>query len=336
MAPTLTPVSSPLDVPWPILNGLHPKGQRNFTASPELETILTAVDDVAQADDVWQLTRRAVEVCREVFYLDRVAIFLFTDERMKLQGTWGTTLQGNTVDERFILFPAGFHHRKASNQALAGVSRWMVFWDAPLFEHRARDPFVCGRGWNVLTPILGHRNLAGLIVNDSARYGATLDPVRQAQLAIFARLLGGLIEAHDRRSNHPSALARGIPTLGNVDHRSLVVSSVRALDEDPTLSGKDLGRLFAISPTVLATAFHREMGLSLVEYRNRIRLERFIDLLPNDNGKYLVTALDAGFGSYAQFHRVFTQTFGVSPQRYFMKNPSLRNDDHSCSPAPAG
>jgi hypothetical protein len=138
MPPTLTPVSSPLDVPWPILNGLHPKCQKDSTAHLEFDAILTAVDYVTQADDVWQLTRRAVEVCREVFSLDRVAIFLFTEDRRKLQGSWGTTLQGNTADERFILFPAGFHHRKAAHQALAGVSRWMVFWDAPLFEHQSR------------------------------------------------------------------------------------------------------------------------------------------------------------------------------------------------------
>ena len=317
MRSTLTPVSSPLDVPWPILNGLHPRRQRIETPNSELERILSAVDALVHKRDIWQLTRSAVDVCRDVLKLDRVAIFLHSERPSHLQGTWGTNLEGETVDERFIHFPAGFHHKKATTQALAGVSRWMVFWDAPLFEHRKRDPFMCGHGWNVLTPILGYRSPLGFIVNDSARFGAVLDPSRQVQLAIFARLLGGLIEGYDARTEHAHAMIRSLPTIGNADRASLVVSSVRALDSDPTLSVKNLGKLFAISPSVLAGAFQAEMGLSLVEYRNRLRLERFLASVPEDGSKFMAAALDAGFGSYAQFHRVFSSTLGAAPRKYF-------------------
>jgi AraC-like DNA-binding protein len=31
-------------------------------------------------------------------------------------------------------------------------------------------------------------------------------------------------------------------------------------------------------------------------------------------------ALEAGFGSYPQFHRVFRQTHGVGPQAFFPKS----------------
>jgi AraC-like DNA-binding protein len=63
----------------------------------------------------------------------------------------------------------------------------------------------------------------------------------------------------------------------------------------------------------LAKHFRREVGVSLLDYRNRLRIERFLELA-RESGNLLQAALDAGFGSYAQFHRVFRQQIGVTPK----------------------
>lgn len=53
-------------------------------------------------------------------------------------------------------------------------------------------------------------------------------------------------------------------------------------------------------------------GRGFVEWRNLTRLERFHILYP-ESGDLLTAALEAGFGSYSQFHRVFSEVVGATP-----------------------
>jgi AraC-like DNA-binding protein len=71
-----------------------------------------------------------------------------------------------------------------------------------------------------------------------------------------------------------------------------------------------------VTPRVLAKHFRDQVGVPLVDYRNRVRVERFLGFVERGGGNLLRAALDAGFGSYAQFHRVFRRTLGVTPREY--------------------
>jgi len=55
--------------------------------------------------------------------------------------------------------------------------------------------------------------------------------------------------------------------------------------------------------------------MSMTEFRNRCRLRRFFALYEPE-ASLMTTALDAGFGSYPQFHRVFTALVGRSPAAF--------------------
>jgi transcriptional regulator GlxA family with amidase domain len=59
--------------------------------------------------------------------------------------------------------------------------------------------------------------------------------------------------------------------------------------------------------------------VSLPTYRNWLRIEQVQKLL--DQGKYNLSevARSAGFGSYAQFHRVFHAAYGVAPRDYKLR-----------------
>jgi AraC-like DNA-binding protein len=61
------------------------------------------------------------------------------------------------------------------------------------------------------------------------------------------------------------------------------------------------------------------MGVSLVDYRNRLRIDRFFECIQRTggNGNLLDAALEAGFGSYAQFHRVYRKFLGTTPRDIF-------------------
>jgi AraC-like DNA-binding protein len=71
-----------------------------------------------------------------------------------------------------------------------------------------------------------------------------------------------------------------------------------------------------ISEAHLSKLFSAQVGVSVTEFRNRIRLQRFFDLYGDGQARTLLAcALDAGFGSYPQFHRVFKQHMGHAPGR---------------------
>jgi AraC-like DNA-binding protein len=97
------------------------------------------------------------------------------------------------------------------------------------------------------------------------------------------------------------------------------VVSRRAIElahDDPTLSGAAVARRLGTASSQVSRRVHAELGVPLVEYRARVKLMRFVELV--DSGRPLTgAALDAGFGSYAQCHRVFRRALGCSPQQYF-------------------
>jgi AraC-like DNA-binding protein len=72
-----------------------------------------------------------------------------------------------------------------------------------------------------------------------------------------------------------------------------------------------------LSRAHLSRLFHTQMGVSLGSFRQDQRMNRFLRLF-GTSGRWnvLETALQAGFGSYPQFYKVFRASFGVSPGQY--------------------
>jgi AraC-like DNA-binding protein len=61
--------------------------------------------------------------------------------------------------------------------------------------------------------------------------------------------------------------------------------------------------------------FTRQIGVPLSRYRNSVRLAKFMGLIREPEKRTITEAVyAAGFGSYAQFHRVFTQAYGSGPR----------------------
>jgi AraC-like DNA-binding protein len=78
-----------------------------------------------------------------------------------------------------------------------------------------------------------------------------------------------------------------------------------------------------LSYSQLSRLFHRQVGRTLVSYRARACLQRFLGLHRNGREHSLLSlALAAGFGSYAQFHRVFRREMGLTPQAWVASDPS--------------
>ncbi|HEX2732548.1 MAG TPA: AraC family transcriptional regulator [Polyangiaceae bacterium] len=81
-----------------------------------------------------------------------------------------------------------------------------------------------------------------------------------------------------------------------------------------TNSMQELAQVCGASASWLSRLFRQQVGISLVGYRNQSRIERFFELYGQGQRRNLTQAAhEAGFGSYAQFHRVFKEALGYSP-----------------------
>ena len=97
-----------------------------------------------------------------------------------------------------------------------------------------------------------------------------------------------------------------------------MTTAAAMLADDPTLAAQAIARRFEVTFAWFVRVFKAEMGMSLVEYRNRLRLDR-VDALLREAPCRSEAALAAGFGSYAQFHRVFRKLRDAAPRDYLRR-----------------
>jgi len=92
--------------------------------------------------------------------------------------------------------------------------------------------------------------------------------------------------------------------------------ALQQVEDDPGTSGAVLAQRLGVDHGALSRQFHKDLAVPFVSFRARHRAMAFVRHV--DSGLSLSrAAMAAGFGSYAQCHRVTTQVLGCSPQRYF-------------------
>ena len=115
-----------------------------------------------------------------------------------------------------------------------------------------------------------------------------------------------------------SALALRV-TLASVDQRralSLAELASCLLLSSPATDRRAAAAELGVSEGFLSRTVHRDLGVTFVEQRARTRVAHFLALARQGHLNLLGAALDAGFGSYSQFHRIFTRVSGSRPRDY--------------------
>jgi AraC-like DNA-binding protein len=104
--------------------------------------------------------------------------------------------------------------------------------------------------------------------------------------------------------------------VDSVDVHPAVRAAARLLQAEPNSAGDlpSLAQRVGLSPTHLSRLFAAQIGVSLTRYRNQQRLHRFLSAYGDGTRTTaLAAAVAAGFGSYAQFYRVFRQETARTP-----------------------
>jgi AraC-like DNA-binding protein len=93
-------------------------------------------------------------------------------------------------------------------------------------------------------------------------------------------------------------------------------------DPEPALTQAQLARRVKMSPYYLSALFQKQTGLAIPAYRSRLRLQEFFRRVhAHPEFRLLQHALDSGFGSYAQFYRVFSAALGMTPRQWRQNIP---------------
>ncbi|HTV19790.1 MAG TPA: helix-turn-helix domain-containing protein, partial [Polyangiaceae bacterium] len=294
----------------------RPRGVR----STDVALVLSAVTDLAAIADAEQLLKRAVEVASECIGVERVALFArdsfssdSNDAVCVLRGTWALDPLGRTFDARTLHYESGGAEQAELLALHDGGQLWKHYPRASDYAHGVARRI--GPGWLVVTPLIAGGDLVGVMHNgaDAAR---PIDHNQQAQVAVYCSVLATLIAS--RR-----AYRRWTPSHEPIQS-GVIGRAMTALAAEPALRGAVLARDLDVSAGHLARSFKREVGCSLVEYRQRVLLDRFFMALDTGKVTLFAAARQAGFRSYTQFYRVYRKLVGSAPRDALVVAPRRR------------
>jgi len=95
--------------------------------------------------------------------------------------------------------------------------------------------------------------------------------------------------------------------------------STKHYHEEITLSS--VAGHFHISPSHLSELFKKHLGENFVHFLHELRVRHACRLLLSTDMTVSDIALEAGFGSYNTFSRVFRESQGVTPTEYRQCQP---------------
>lgn len=180
--------------------------------------------------------------------------------------------------------------------------------------------------WAVFSPELVSRTaVRPLLEHDpDGDFSRRLDARRATRLAELLREIREADAIDDALLNAGLAYLLACAWRAFLDSEDVVVGAdvhpaveivARRLRLDPDAGSlEELAREAGLSPSHLSRTFKAQTGNSITRFRNQRRLERFRALY--GDGRHTTTlaaALEAGFGSYAQFYRVFRAEIGSNP-----------------------
>ena len=256
------------------------------------------------------------------------------DDRVLARGSLGSLRR----ESRMRAMARGHRHRELeTNLVLAGraayvmggrrvdLARGSLLWLFPGQDHMLVDATPDLSFWlGVFSPDLVAQECADgpavllqddppgsfcRVVEDPAPLAAAFEAVAAAR-APAARRSGLAWAIHAAWEAFEAAPERGATGL----HPSVALAVAALGEEGAEWTLDTLALLVGLSPAYLSALFKREVGVGLGDFRNRLRLGRYLRHRASLGVE--AAALEAGFGSYAAFHRTFRRAFGCAPGDY--------------------
>lgn len=229
-------------------------GEDRRTATVQgLRAIVDIADDLIACPDMDALHRQAVELARSRLGLERAAIFL-SDGR-NVFGTFGTTMDGETSDERSHRVTMDELWRERFRLRGLNEPRWSLSLE-PMRNWHEGTMQPHAQGWVAVTPIQTASKSMGVFFNDSAITRATFDPVRQEIVAVYCSLLANIMErkaAESERSRLAVAVEQSAEAVLISDLNGTITYVNPAFER---ITGFQASEVLGLNPRILKSGRH--------------------------------------------------------------------------------
>jgi AraC-like DNA-binding protein len=210
------------------------------------------------------------------------------------------------------------------------IGRHSLIWLFPLQEHLLVDLSEDLAMWigvvrpKALSRLTGSGSYAGLAAADPiGGFCKNLPPADVAHIDRICRDIAAPAPVERVNAALPYLFASAwdrFQTAGSIDGQGIppaLQSAIALLARDPTAPAEVVAGAGGITRFHLARLFRSELHTTLSAWRTRARIERALSLRRrHPRSAWTSIAFDAGFGSYAQFHRAFRCITGRTPRNW--------------------
>jgi AraC family transcriptional regulator len=175
----------------------------------------------------------------------------------------------------------------------------------PRVQERPEQPFSFSHSPNQPELFLLHERLR------QATYRADSDTLALDEAALT--LLAGVVKNAYRLHCKGPARATATATLRMHREQAQRTQLLLAARFTENLTLDEIAHAVHCSPFHLARLFRRQTGLSVHQYRNRLRLAEALERVLAGEPNLSALALALGFSSHAHLSDAFQRTFGVAP-----------------------
>ena len=271
-----------------------PQSSQNLPLSGEEETLALPPDSQGR---VW--FHRSTGRIRPHRHAELEANFITGGHAAYLVGEQRFRLSRRTL---IWLFPSQNHLLIDQSD---DFTMWIAVWKPALLEHACQ-----GETTQELKESQPNQTWISRLESEDAARLETLF-ARVSEVSSSDHLNAGLgyllLESFAARSRSAQGEA------GRAVHPA-IERAARILRDEP-LDVPELSRRVGLSQSRLSRLFRAQIGKSLPDFRAQMALERFFKEF-EPHASLHEAAERAGFGSYAQFHRVFRAQMGISPAFY--------------------
>lgn len=121
----------------------------------------------------------------------------------------------------------------------------------------------------------------------------------------------------------------GTASLQQDDRRNRIMNILSYMNDNYSepITLEQLSEKFNLSKPYLSKYFKNSMGIGFLDYINKLRINKSVDMLIHTDDRIIDIALANGFNTQKSYSRVFQKEFGTSPSEYRMKAREKENTD---------
>lgn len=255
------------------------------------------------------------------------------DRRIDFQGWWKTDLDFYSIDavgfsqrvrvngrEELVrdenavsLFSNDVFYEEYYESAGKYEDAWIVFRPT---DHRSEHPLKKIVGRKGFCLFKDNQRIVRQRIAEIAHIASADPGLRLVAQAAFLQTLAHLAQAYSGAPSETRLIGPLVTEAGAQDSFRTKILAILKSDFRDDISVEELARRLSISRSTLSHRFSSEMGETMVQMKNRLRIRRAQELMADSSKQLKEVAFEVGLDDPAYFTRLFKKVAGISPSDY--------------------